>query len=305
MKILIFGKGQFAQAYIEFFSKQSGFEARLAPSGTDIRDLKAVSAAIAVAKPDVVINTAAKTNLDWCEQNKLECFDTNTLGADTVGQACQELGVRLVHISTGCIQASATAEEAHKEDDPPTPTSFYSWTKYWADQMLLLRKNRDGLKLLILRPRQPVSAQASPRNALVKLLTYTKFIDTPNSMTVVEDFVEVTKQLIEKNASGLYNVANAGIMTPYRLALLLKEFVKPDLQVTKISKEELNAMTFAKRIDSVLDCSKLEAEGIKLKDAETRLRELMPVFKENLSLAEEVLKATQAETEKKLSLTRK
>ncbi len=93
-------------------------------------------------------------------------------------------------------------------------------------------------------------------------------------------------------------------MTPYRLALLLKELVKPDLQVTKISKDELNAMTLAKRIDSVLDCSKLAAEGIVLKDAETRLRELLPIFKKNLSHAQEVLKATQEETEKKLSLAK-
>ncbi len=303
IKILIFGKGQLGQAYQQFFGAQPDTAVETVQE-VDIRDVKAVSAAIAAARPDIVINAAAKTNLDWCEQNRLECFDVNTLGADTVGAACQKAGARLVHISTGCIQESKNAEDAHKEDDPPTPTSFYSWSKYWADEMLMLRRRRDGLKLLILRPRQPVSAQASPRNALVKLLTYNKFIDTPNSMTVVEDFVEVTKRLIEKNASGVYNVVNPGIMTPYRLALLLKELVKPDLQITKISKEELNAMTLAVRIDSVLDGSKLAAEGIVLKDAETRLRELLPIFKENLAKNQEILKATQAETAKKLALAK-
>ncbi len=207
MKILIFGKGQLGQAYLDFFSQLPDTKAEIA-QGVDIRGAKAVAEAITKAQPDIVINTAAKTNLDWCETNPQECFDVNTLGADAVALACQQAGVKLLHISTGCIQESRSAEDAHKETDPPTPTSFYSWSKYWADEMLMLRHSRDGLKLLILRPRQPVSAQASPRNALLKLLTYTKFIDTPNSMTVVEDLVEVTKKLIDKNATGVYNVAN-------------------------------------------------------------------------------------------------
>jgi dTDP-4-dehydrorhamnose reductase len=158
---------------------------------------------------------------------------------------------------------------------------------------------------LIIRPRQPVSAKASPRNALTKMLTYTKFIDTPNSMTVVEDLGEVTEKLVTKGATGVYNVANAGIMTPYRLALLLKELVKPDLEVTKISKDELNRMTYAKRIDSVLDCSKLAAEGIVLKSAEERLREILPTFKKNIDAADDVLAKTRIETDAKLKLVSK
>lgn len=300
MNILIFGKGQLGQAYYDYFNNQ-GKTVSIA-DGVDIRKIDEVKWAITNSGADTVINTAAKTNLDWCELNRLECFDTNTLGADTVGQAAQELGIYLIHISTGCIQASATPEESHVETDPPTPTSFYSWTKYWADEMLMLRHTRDDLKLLVVRPRQPVSATASPRNAFTKMLTYNKFIDTPNSLTVVEDLLEVTEKLIAKNATGIYNVSNPGVMSPYKVALLLKELVKPDLEVNKISKEELNQMTYAKRIDSVLDTTKLAAEGISLKPAEERLREILPLFKQNLEQHQEVLASTQKETEYKLNL---
>ncbi len=302
MKILILGKGQIGTAYLEYFTSKN-IETKIA-EGTDIRKLDQVKNAITEFNADIVINTAAKTNLDWCEMNQLECFDNNTLGADIVGQACQVLNKYLVHLSTGCIQASSTPAEAHKENDPPTPTSFYSWTKYWADEMLMLRHDRDNLKVLIVRPRQPVSSIASPRNAFTKMLTYNKFIDTPNSLTVVEDLLDVTNQLIEKNATGIYNVANPGVMSPYKVALLLKELVKPDLEVNLISKDELNAMTFAKRIDSVLDITKLESLGITLKPAEERLREILPVFKENLAEHNDVLKNTIKETEYKLNLVK-
>lgn len=303
MRILIFGNGQLGQAYREHLEAKPGVEVQNT-QGVDIRDAFAVKKAIIEYKPDVVLNTAAKTNLDWCETHKLECLDHNTLGADTVAEACQENNIYLIHVSSGCVQESKTAAEARSESDPCHPLSFYSWTKVWAENLLMERSIRHNLKVLILRPRQLVSAKASPRNALTKLLTYKKFIDTPNSITVVEDLMEATYQLMQKNAQGIYNVANAGIMTPYRIAELLKEYVKPDMELGKISKEELNSMTLATRVDCVLDCSKLINQGIVLKDAEDRLRELLPIFKHNLESAADVLVKTQAETEAKLSLVK-
>lgn len=300
MHILIFGKGQFAQWFTETLPTH-GHTVTVAES-VDIRDKTAVHSAIQQHAPEAIINTAAKTNLDWCEQNRLACFDTNVLGADTVAAAAEEAKVYLIHISTGCIQESTTAEEVHTETDPANPTSFYSWTKYWADQMLLNRMTRGNSPILILRPRQPVSGKASNRNALVKMLTFDKFIDTPNSVTILEDFMEAAAHLIAQQATGVYNVANPGILSPYKIALLLKEYVKPDLQITQISKEELNSMTLAKRIDSVLDCSKLTATGMQLRPADERLREILPHLAEALQLHPDILEKTEIETAHKLSL---
>jgi hypothetical protein len=100
-------------------------------------------------------------------------------------------------------------------------------------------------------------------------------------------------------------VANPGIMTPYQLALLLKELVNPDMMVEKISKDELNAMTLAKRIDCVLDLNKLAGQGITLEPIEQRLRRLLPEFKKNLESAGDVLAETKKETAQKLSLVNK
>ncbi len=300
MKFLIFGSGQLGGAFEQFL--KAGGDAVSVASGVDIRALDQVVGAIAGTTPDVVLNCAAKTNLDWCEQHQLECFDTNTLGADTVARACEAAGTYLVHVSTGCIQESKVPEDAHREDDPPTPTSFYSWTKYWADQLIENRARAGRLRALIVRPRQPVSAEVSPRNALVKMLTYQKFIDTPNSVTVVEDFLPATRQLVEQQQTGVFNVCNPGVTSPYQMALLLKEIVEPELTVTKISKDELNAMTFARRIDSVLNTDKLASAGIVLKPIDVRLREVIAELKENLGASHAGLDQAKIETEKKLAL---
>lgn len=311
MKILIFGKGQLGEEYREYFSAKPEYTVSVA-EGADIRDLNSVRQAILSAAPDIIINTAAKTNIDWCEVNRLETLSVNALGADHIGQACQERGIYLVHISSGCIQESKTENEIHGEDDVPNPLCFYSWAKVMADNLLMDRARMRGigfnvgrpLKVLILRPRQLLSAKLSPRNALAKMLTYSKFVDTPNSCTVVPDLIRVTGELIKKGATGIYNVVNPGVTSPYKIAIMLKEAIKPEMSPQMISKDELNKMTLAKRIDSVLCTKKLEAEGIRLPHIDARLREIIGDLKKNLATTEgrAVLVTIEEETKNKLAL---
>lgn len=305
-RIFITGKGQLGNFYQDFFKKQGATVVAFG-SELDVRDEKAVRNKVDEFNPDLVIHTAAKTNIDWCEQNKLEAFNINTLGADVVGKICQEKNIYLVHVSSGCVLESKSAADAQTEFVVPSPLCFYSWTKVWAEEMLSHRQRRHGLKVLLLRPRQLLSAKVDPRNALTKMLTYTKFIDTPNSCTVVEDLMDVTNQLIERDEVGVYNVVNPGVTTPYEIATALKEIVKPEMEFVKISKEELNKMTLAERVDAVLDTKKLNGLGIHLKEIHERMREVMEELKKNMANggAQDVMNKTVKETEEKLGLVKK
>ncbi len=300
-KVLIFGRGQLGTLYRDFFaSKGCHVES---PVG-DIRDEAFVSGAVSSSQPDVIVNAVAKTNIDWCEMNMLEAFHVNVLGADVIAKVAEERGVYLLHVSSGCVQESLAADSVRTEDDPPHPLCYYAWTKVWAENLLSERALRGTLKVLMVRPRQLLSGMARPRNALVNMLTYSKFVDTANSCTIVEDLMEVTWSLLQKDATGLYNVANPGVTTPYRIAEMLKERLKPDMHVTKISKDELNRMTLAKRVDCVLSIAKLEALGITLRPIEERLPETMSTLKSALVSGEggEALRKTEEETREKLAL---
>ncbi len=301
-RILIFGEGQLGSAYRDYF-RARGVEA--VNTKVDIRNAALVASAVREAKPDLVMNCVAKADIDWCERNRLEAFDVNVLGADLIAGAAHDHGAYLVHISSGCVQESLTADEIHTEDDAPHPLCYYSWTKVWAENLILERGRRRGLKALVLRPRQLLSAKLSPRNALVKMLTYSKFIDTPNSCTVVEDLLAVTDELVRKDAVGLVNVVNPGVTTPHRIATLLKLHVRPEMAFSKMSKEELNAMTFAKRIDAVLSTDRLASYGITLKPLEERLVEVLADLKKNLAGADAaaVMARTAEDTKKKLLVT--
>lgn len=114
----------------------------------------------------------------------------------------------------------------------------------------------------------------------------------------------VSDALIARDTTGTYNVVNPGIITPYEIALMIRDVIQPDMVVEKISKDALNAMTLAKRVDCVLSGEKLAALGIPLKDIHERLREVLYQFKERLQTDEgrAALARTSEETSRKLSL---
>ncbi len=308
-KMLIIGQGQLGHAYKDYFTKYEEWSVKMA-QGIDIRDAQAIQALVVQEKPHVVLNVAALTDIDYAEEHQEECFAVNALGADHVAAACQAMDAYLVHMSSGCVQESKTANEVHTEEDTPNPLCFYAWTKVWAEHLIIDRVHHRGygshllqpLKALILRPRQLLSSTMSPRNALAKMLTYTKFIDMPNSATAIEDLLATTEKLMAKGATGIFNVVNPGIITPYQVACMLRERVRPDMQFEKITKEQLNAMTRAKRIDSVLSGAKLASLGIVLPDIHERLKEILVQLKINLASpdAATILSQVQRQTKEKL-----
>jgi dTDP-4-dehydrorhamnose reductase len=279
MKVLIFGNGQIGNFYLDHFRSRDT-EAGIAV-GVDITDLEQVDKAIDEFGPDVVINTAAATNLEWCGLNRLQAFNVNVLGAGNVAKSCDRAGAHLVHYSSGCIFSSLSGIDAKVEESAPNPASYYGWTKVWSEEIVGFERSSE-FRALTLRPRQPVSAQVSPKNMLVKMLTFSKFVDTPNSGTVIEDLMDWTDGLVAAGATGVYHVANSGYTTPYKIAGMIREHILPDLEPEKIDKAELDLLTPNIRVDTVLDVAKLEATGAAVASFEERLGHVVAQLGENL-----------------------
>jgi dTDP-4-dehydrorhamnose reductase len=283
-KILIFGNGQLGNFYLRYFA-ENGYTAEIGL--VDINNEAQVEKEIQRFRPDVLINTAAKTNLEWCADNQLETFKINVLGTDTVAKICDKHDVYFVHLSSGCILESKDENDAKDETALPAPISYYSWTKVWGENLIPFKKS-NNFRYLILRPRQPVSSQVSYKNMLIKMLTFTRFIDVPNNGTVIEDLMVWTEKLINKGVVGVVHVANEGWTTPYQIGLLLKKYILPDMPVIKITKEELNKLTPEKRVDTILDVSKLKKLVGEVKPYRKRIKEIIVQLGENLKTVDRV-----------------
>jgi dTDP-4-dehydrorhamnose reductase len=99
----------------------------------DITHQAAVRPYISLFKPDLIINSAAYTNVDGCEMNQDDAFRVNALGARNLAIAAEMVGAKLVHISTDYV-FSGSGSTPYKEADVCNPQSTYGRTKYLGEQ---------------------------------------------------------------------------------------------------------------------------------------------------------------------------
>ncbi len=94
----------------------------------DIRDEAAVGAAIAAARPQIVVNAAAYTAVDKAEQEPEQAAALNARAPALIAAAARQAGCRFVHISTDFVFGDGLGRP-HRTDDPTDPQSVYGRTK--------------------------------------------------------------------------------------------------------------------------------------------------------------------------------
>jgi len=104
----------------------------------EINDMSSVKQAFSKYKPDIVINTAAYVRVDDCEDEKDKAFSVNALGARNVAVVAQELGARLVHISTDYVFGGEAEPRTtpYTEFDTPIPLSIYGKSKLTGENLV-------------------------------------------------------------------------------------------------------------------------------------------------------------------------
>lgn len=102
----------------------------------DISDLTAVQKCISETRPDSVINCAAMTNVDGCEQNLEGAFRANAIGPKNLAIATEAAGIHLVHISTDYVFPGTERDEPYTEFDKPSPLSAYGRTKFAGEEFV-------------------------------------------------------------------------------------------------------------------------------------------------------------------------
>lgn len=274
MKILIFGKGYLGQ-------RLAGAWPDAILSDVRIDDLDAVRRELDRHTPDAVVNTAGKTgkpNVDWCESHQTETARSNIIGALTLAEACKERNLYLLHFASGCIFYGPSPDpRGWTESDFANPTAFYSRTKYAADLALSKMPN-----VGIARLRMPIDNIPSSRNLIDKLSQYSQVIDVENSVTVVEDLIHASRELIEKRGIGVFHVVNPGIMRHKDLLSLYRQLVDPNHSCEWITNDDLvkRGLAVKGRSNCILQSDRLTKLGIHLRPIDVALRDTMMKYAE-------------------------
>ncbi len=99
----------------------------------DITDMAAVGAFLQKERPDVLINCAAMTNVNGCESSQDVAMKVNAIGARNLARGCEQIGCKLVHVSTDYVFAG-DGDRPYVEWDVCNPQSVYGTSKLLGEQ---------------------------------------------------------------------------------------------------------------------------------------------------------------------------
>jgi dTDP-4-dehydrorhamnose reductase len=202
----------------------------------DITNEEDVDKLVAAIKPDVIINTAAMTNVDQCETEKEACWKNNVSSVESIVKACEKYNVRLVHVSTDFIFDGSHGPLA--EDEPASPVNYYGESKLAAEQIVL----NSSIESCILRTVlvYGITNDMSRSNIVLwvkKSLEDGKTIQVVNDQfrtpTLAEDLAMGCYLATIKNAKGIYHISGKDFLSPYEIALATAEYFKLDKALIK------------------------------------------------------------------------
>ena len=197
----------------------------------DITNREQVQDVIDKVKPNVIIHTAAMTNVDQCESEKDTCWQQNVSSVEYLVEACKKNDCFLLHVSTDFIFDGKAGP--YKEDAEANPISFYGWSKYAAEKAVTNSDIRWGIARTVLV--YGIAHDMSRTNIILwvkKSLEDGKNIkvvtDQWRTPTLAEDLAKGCALIAEKEAEGIFNISGKDFLTPYEMAMMTADYFKLD-----------------------------------------------------------------------------
>lgn len=178
-------------------------------------------------KPEVVIHTAAMTNVDTCETDRAGCDELNVDAVAYLIQACEKHGTYLCHLSTDFIFDGA--DGPYTEEGVANPISHYGESKLKAEQLLFNSTIRWSIARTVLV--YGIVPDMSRSNIVLwvkKSLEDGKTIqvvtDQFRTPTLAEDLAMGCWLLAKDEVEGIFNISGSDFLTPYEMAVMTADY---------------------------------------------------------------------------------
>ena len=191
----------------------------------DITDREKVLQTISEIEPDVVINAAAYTDVDGCEDNVDHAFRVNGETLSHIASACDKVGAVLVHFSTDYVFDGTKKEFI--ESDPVDPINVYGRSKLLGEQNIV--GNMDNFRII----RTSWLFGRHGNNFVDTMLRLSGEMDEVmvvddqfGKPTYAADLANKTAEIIDMEP-GIYHITNEGVCSWYEFALAIIDNVVP------------------------------------------------------------------------------
>jgi dTDP-4-dehydrorhamnose reductase len=229
-------------------------------------------------RPDLVIHTAAMTDVDGCERRPAEAWRDNVAASQQVAEACRAVGAHLVHLSTEYVFDGRAGP--YRETDPTNPISVYGRTKLESEQVVQAINPGFAIARTTVLYGQAPNIRPNFVTWLIGALESGQAVrvvdDQVGSPTLADNLAEICLALASGRASGVYHTVGAEVIDRFRFAQLICQVFELDAGLLSAVSTASLAQAAPRPLRGGLLIEQLRAAfpGLELLDAQQGLRRL-------------------------------
>tara|TARA_Y100001968_G_scaffold220407_1_gene203274 strand:- start:12820 stop:13704 length:885 start_codon:yes stop_codon:yes gene_type:complete len=236
----------------------------------DFRDRSSYIDQVTSFRPDWLFHIGAHTDLEYCEKNPLEAYNTNTESVKIAVEIANSLSIPLLYISTAGIFSGSL--EFFDENDIPEPIGHYGRSKFLGEKYII----SNSKDYLICRAGWMMGGGLKKDKKFVAKIIK-QILDGKKELNIVNDkqgtptytidFSKNVNHLIKNNKRGLYNMVCNGLTSRIDVAKKILEILdlSNKIKINSVDSSFFSKSYFAQRPDNErLINKKLEEEGLNI-----------------------------------------
>lgn len=218
----------------------------------DFRDYNKYKNQVIAYKPDYLFHIGAYTDLEYCEKNIKDTYNTNTISVENAVLIANELNIPVLYISTAGIFDGK--KEVYNDWDQANPLDVYAKAKYYGERYVV----ENAKKYFVFRAGWMMGGGPKKDkkfiNKIIKQIKEGKKClhivdDKDGTPTYTIDFAKNTKLVVESNLFGLYNLVCKGMTSRLEVAKEILNILNlsNDISIEEVNSDYFKDIYFAER----------------------------------------------------------
>jgi dTDP-4-dehydrorhamnose reductase len=168
-------------------------------------------------RPEIILNTMAYSNADFCEENKEKTYELHVKITKMITTVCNEINAKMIFLSSDYVFDGKKGN--YQENDMPNPINYYGKTKYEAEKIILENPNNLIIRTsLIYGSSNKIRFLNFVLDNLKKGCEINAYNDIFNSATFVDELVNAILKSIDLNITGILNIVGSTCVSRFEFA---------------------------------------------------------------------------------------
>jgi dTDP-4-dehydrorhamnose reductase len=201
----------------------------------DVTNRSDVKSLISSFQPNVILNAAAATNVDWCESNREEAWKVNVTAVENLAEASRKVGAQLIHVSTDYVFDGKNGP--YDETAKPNPLGYYGKTKLASENAIRSAAIQHTIVRTNVLYGSGIGVKANFALWIIKSLKAGKQIavvdDQFGNPTFVGDLAMAMIKAFELNREGIFHIGGGDQLNRYDFAIQAAEVFNLDVSLIK------------------------------------------------------------------------